>query len=1112
MLSNDQQQRQQALNPSESFIVQAPAGSGKTELLIQRFLVLLQKVSIPDEILAITFTKKAANEMRLRILKALKQSADGIKPESAHAQLTFELATKVLKRDDELKWNLLKNPNQLRIQTIDALCSFLTKQLPLLAQIGSAADICDTPIILYEETVQAVLEKIDDNDQWADDIAALLIHLDNNLNKLHDLLITLLNKRDQWLPYLHFDADETIKAELEHQLNLVIEEHLTALSATFPNDLIPELVTIARFAANQVTNTDPHSPIVACLDLTSLPDSHSHHAWSGIAKILLTDNEWRKAFDTRIGFPAPSSTKNPEEKSTYKEFKERIAALIEKLQDNNEFKTLLSELKHLPDPVYHPTQWQALKALLRVLKLTAAQLRVTFQQHGQIDFIENAQAATLALGNEEQPTDLALALDYQIKHILIDEFQDTSITQYRLLEKLTYGWEPNDGRTLFIVGDPMQSIYRFREAEVGLFIRMREDGIHHLPLTPLVLSQNFRSTTEIVHWNNQHFQSIFPTFNDIATGAICFTPSSAKNETLLNTQAVTITGFESSEMQPQAKHIVDLIKKYTDTRPEQSIAILVRARQHLKAIIPAIKKAGISYRALEIDPLLERQVIQDLLSLTKALLYPTDRISWLAILRSPWCGLMLTDLYIIAGKQPQKTIYELLQSSSVLENLSSDGQRRLQRFIPIINHAITSRQRFSLRHWIEHVWHDLGGPACLSDALLLDDAEVYFQLLEELDQEYEPFNLVKLQIKMEKLYASATHQDTHVHLMTIHSAKGLEFDTVIIPHLESKGATSDNPLMLWMDRPLSHGQQALLLAPIHATGNEKDNIYAFISRQQQIKTDYELSRLLYVATTRAKQHLHLLFNTSKNDKGDYQVNSGSLLKKLWPTLVNNIQCLLAPTEIISSAQVDKIRHLYRLTSTWQHPIPNHPKESASMHQRQQGFLLPNRNPQIIGTTMHQLMQQISLAGINWWQNQSSHQQNAFLRYRLMEQGMATTDIDSSSIYLHNMLAKVLKDEMGLWILANHQEAQAEYPLTAAIEDKIKNVVIDRTFIDKDGTRWIIDYKTAIPNDENIECFIKKEKEKHLKQLDDYMQVFKLMESRPTKVGLYFTAIPLFYVV
>ena len=112
-----------------------------------------------------------------------------------------------------------------------------------------------------------------------------------------------------------------------------------------------------------------------------------------------------------------------------------------------------------------------LGAILELLPLAAAHLKVVFAEHGETDFTEVAQAAVRALGTPEEPTDLLLALDTRIKHILVDEFQDTSYSQFELIERLTSGWQPDDGRTLFLVGDPMQSIYRFREAKVALFLQ-----------------------------------------------------------------------------------------------------------------------------------------------------------------------------------------------------------------------------------------------------------------------------------------------------------------------------------------------------------------------------------------------------------------------------------------------------------------------------------------------------------------------------------------------------------------------------------------------------------------------------------------------------------------
>ena len=147
----DSKQRKAALNPEQSFIVRAPAGSGKTELLIRRYLRLLSGVEYPEEIIAITFTRKAAAEMRGRIISALELARRGETPEDEYKKETFSLATEVLKRDETQQWHLQDNPGRLRIQTIDALCSTITRQMPILSQLGAQPETQDDASELYLE-------------------------------------------------------------------------------------------------------------------------------------------------------------------------------------------------------------------------------------------------------------------------------------------------------------------------------------------------------------------------------------------------------------------------------------------------------------------------------------------------------------------------------------------------------------------------------------------------------------------------------------------------------------------------------------------------------------------------------------------------------------------------------------------------------------------------------------------------------------------------------------------------------------------------------------------------------------------------------------------------
>jgi ATP-dependent helicase/nuclease subunit A len=1112
---HDQAQRQQALNANESFIVQAPAGSGKTTLLIQRFLTLLSHVKTPEEILAVTFTKKAANEMRVRILDALKESLHSPEPESASAKQTWLLAKEALKRDEQYHWNIISNPNQLRIQTIDSLCAYLTKQLPLLSHFGSQPDIADTPTLLYQEAIQEVLSHVEENLSWSPAIAKVLLHLDNDLNKLHDLLVELLAKRDQWLPYIHLDlSEEDIKKQLEFHLATVITDNLEFIQTLFPKQLLPELAILANYAADNVAANNGNATILACRDLHALPGTQlkDYPVWMGIVTLLLTEEHtWRKQFNINIGFPAASQTKNPQEKLRYNDYKQRALAVITELSENDDLRLALAKLTYLPESNYKENQWEILQALLQILKISAAQLRLTFQQHGKIDFIENTQAAIVALGNDEAPTDLALALDYQIRHILVDEFQDTSLTQYQLLEKLTLGWEAHDGRTLFIVGDPMQSIYRFREAEVGLFLRMRTDGIGQIKLTPLTLAMNFRSTANIVSWNNHHFQGIFPHSNDIATGSVIYNPSVARDQLLDEDKnsKISITGFIDDKGEVQGTKIVSIIKEHKKNKPEEKIAILVRARHHLHHVIPALKQADIPYRAVEIDPLAERQSIQDLLSLTSALSHPGDRIAWLAILRAPWCGLTLADLLIVVDNNPYATIYEQLHREDIINRLSISAQKRLGIIYPLLKSAMLNRERYDIRSWIENTWITLGGPACLQNMSDMDDVNAFFKLLEEFGKNNNSLNIQKLKTNIEKLFAIPQDDDSIVQVMTIHSAKGLEFDTVILPHLERKNASDGNPLLLWMEYLSSNDQTALLLAPIHATGNEKDTIYNYIYRQRQIKANFEIDRLLYVAATRAKKHLHLLFNIQKNAKGMYQVETGSFLKKLWPFFVNDIDSIATSehlnTNIISLN--NEPRHLSCINADWENPIKRFPQIKIATHLKENGFQFTDTNPKLIGMTTHRILQYIGNLGLAWWQNANLDQQLRHLRHHLIQAGTLPENLDANITLTYHIIQNVLNDPRGQWILHPHTDAKSELPLTAIIDGKIENLVIDRTFIDNQDTRWIIDYKTTTLGQKDLEEFLTKEQEKHKNQLHKYAQALQLTDDRPIRLGLYFPAIP-----
>ena len=228
-LIQDAEARQQALEIN-SFIVEAPAGAGKTELLTQRFLRLLAVVENPEEVMALTFTNKASTEMRDRILGSLERSAAGIVPSEPHKRKTFDLAQDVLKRDAARHWNLLGHPGRLRITTLDALCANLARQMPYLSRFGCQPPVCAEPDIHYATAAQRTLEMVDDGTADADVVAQALSFMDNHAGRLESLLVSMLGRRDQWVHHASRIESGALRPEVEAGFAALIERDLVRVA------------------------------------------------------------------------------------------------------------------------------------------------------------------------------------------------------------------------------------------------------------------------------------------------------------------------------------------------------------------------------------------------------------------------------------------------------------------------------------------------------------------------------------------------------------------------------------------------------------------------------------------------------------------------------------------------------------------------------------------------------------------------------------------------------------------------------------------------------------------------------------------------------------------
>lgn len=1122
LIQLDSENRQRAL-ALENFIVEAPAGAGKTELLTQRYLKLLATVEAPEEIIALTFTNKAATEMRNRILMSLEAAENNIFVDAPHKQVTRDLAKAALAHAKNLGWQLLSQPARLRIQTMDALCSSLARQMPLLSRFGGQPMVSTDANAHYQTAAQQALAHIANEDSGNESsinepVSTALRFMQNDIEKLTELLADMLAKRDQWLPLISEHSNITVDEIADgvaNALQELIEQRLALTFKVIPANIQSQLMPIVRFAAS---NLEANHALQMLADwqipLTASVDDLA--AWQILADFLLTnEGTFRKQLNKNIGFPAKDKN-HPE----YDEFKQQLLQITDLISSPQ----VLDAARKLPNFNLDLISQDCVivKAFAQLLQLATAHLWTTFQAANEVDFVQIAQSASYALENERGATDLALKLDYKISHLLVDEFQDTSPTQMRLIEQLTLGWQPDDGRTLFCVGDPMQSIYRFRKADVSLFLTASESGIGQLPLTPLKLTRNNRSHPQVVDWINSTFESVFPAADNITQAAISYRTFIATKDAIadegVTVHPLVLNSDEESEQAKllEARHVADLITIEQQSNPENKIVVLVRSRNHLNELVSVIRRdyPRISFQAVEIEGLSDRQTVLDALSLTRAMLHHADRVHWLNILRAPWCGLILADLHALAHDNHFATIWQLMQDEDRLQKLSVDGQQRLRHVRDILSEAFKHQGRMPLRRWLESTWLKLGGASTLINAGDNRDIQAFFDLVEKTARGF-VLDFNQLDTAMSKLYAqpdiAATDQ---LQFLTIHASKGLEFDTVILPALNRKPPNPDSPMMLWEEVPVGNHRQ-LLAAPVAKKLKGKASTYDFLKALETERADNETARLLYVAATRSIKKLHLVAVVKQNQNGELKPASKSLLSLLWPTVETQF---LAATPLIITAEStlrlqDFTPQLMRLKT------PCLPALLSNSTAKTITYLVNNVNtpaePQALlniaadaGTLTHLYMEMIANSDLTAWPESRIRACSQAMQYWLLQKGHAENTVQTYVNAVIDALINTVNSADCAWLMQARESRQTELSITAIDElGEAQEHRLDLTFIEADKltnapTRWIVDYKLTFSDDADLRLDLAAEQ--HSSQLARYADLFK-NEGLQIQTAVYFLA-------
>lgn len=854
-----------ALEPARSCVVFASAGSGKTWLLTARLLRLLLAGEAPGSILALTFTNKAAAEMRARVAERL--AAWSALPDDALRKALGEIGLAApraadLARARALFEESLYADDDMRVMTFHAFCAEILRLFPNEDDIPFGFEVCARSAPLRRRALERLYR-----DAALDETLGApldeLARLCNGVENADGALREFLNHRDDWEALCEGQTPDAALRRLADEMGVAPDAPAPAIDAALR-------ARIEDYAALLARQSEPAKKDLEALDAVAL--ARRRDAWDAAAL--------KKHFLTQKGAPKQKPSKALDQRLGAEGAAQLVAACAE----------IGAELQAIVDACAARDNWERTRAWRAAGARLVALYDEVKREEGALDFTDIERLARRLLLRDERAADIQYRVNARIRHVLIDEFQDTSLNQWRLLQPLLEEIASQGGASLFVVGDDKQSIYGFRGARPELQARAEAWCRERMRGRRYSMSLSWRSQRAVIDLLNavEDFQSL-PSFEPHDTNIkesdggvfvlpLCEAEESAEPPAWRAPLRDAPRAARDNPRQREAAQIAAVVRDLVDRKQcaYDDILILFRRRADLRAYQSALQAASVPFTGIAAASL----ETGDILALLAWLAAPWRALDLARVLRSPMFDLDDATLLAIAARRDAGDWFARLGAQAEAEDDAKCARaaRLLGAWRELCGHMPT-------HDLLDRAYRDadlIHRYRCAAPPDERDATER--RLLDVLDcalmhdsGRYPDVGRFASHLRERVAGEDSEDGDGGVRLMTVHGAKGLEAEHVFVADCGPQGRPHET-YRAFLDWPLDAPRPAhLVLMPPQGA---RDPFSERLNETQREADARERVNLMYVALSRARKCVYISGCAGRGDREDWYARLAPLAQPL----------------------------------------------------------------------------------------------------------------------------------------------------------------------------------------------------------------------------------------